>query len=490
MEKSRETKISHKQWRYIAKRERRRRLRREAAQRRDDDEKQLRAALERSAEYLKWRDEQEKLEKETEARERQEHEELERQWLEEEVRAQKEWQVLQQQKEKERQEQLQQQIKIQKEFEAKYEESRKKEEERRRKRKEQLKKREQLQKDIEDYVDNGAKTPEALREVSETQPGKELCPFFMKTGACRYGDKCSKNHRAVFLSKVILIPGFYSHFSLEKNSAEYDTDVSLEFETSETWQHFREFYEDVITELESYGKISVLRCCCNTETHLRGNLYVEYQTEREATRAWKRLNGRWYAGKQLRCEFVNLISWRNAICGMSKCPKGTACNFLHTFRNPRNEYGIKDIWRLKSTPQISNNSKRSEHRRGKSRWEESVRDNGEEDRNWRWSESPEIELEPRSKDPEKKHCHLTEWEQSQKSSHDEKYERSDRSSARSLNNSRRSKSPEEHRRSTDHKKSHNDKETVSDSRSSKKHKKKSKRKNNSENEYREAKRKH
>lgn len=180
----------------------------------------------------------------------------------------------------------------------------------------------------------------------------------------RYGDKCSKNHRIVFLSKVILIPGFYSHFSLEKNSAEYDTDVTLEYEASETWHHFREFYEDVITELESYGRINVLRCCCNTEAHLRGNLYVEYQTEREATRAYRKLNGRWYAGKQLRCEFANLTSWRSAICGMTKCPKGTACNFLHTFRNPRDKYGIRDILfrHVKGTPQMSNNSKRSEHR--------------------------------------------------------------------------------------------------------------------------------
>lgn len=175
---------------------------------------------------------------------------------------------------------------------------------------------------------------------------------------------CSKNHRRFFLSKVILIPGFYSHFSLEKNSAEYDTDVALEFESSETWHHFREFYEDVINELESFGRIKTLKCCCNTEIHLRGNLYVEYYTEREAARAWRNLKGRWYAGKQLNCEFVNLMSWRNAICGMTKCPKGSrACNFLHTFRNPHDKYDIKSPPRwARSISQESNISKRSERR--------------------------------------------------------------------------------------------------------------------------------
>lgn len=85
MEEHREARLSHKEWRRVAKRERRRRLRRTAAQERDADEERLRAALERSAEYSNWRQEQERLEEEKEAREREEYAELERRWLEEEV---------------------------------------------------------------------------------------------------------------------------------------------------------------------------------------------------------------------------------------------------------------------------------------------------------------------------------------------------------------------------------------------------------------------
>lgn len=204
-------------------------------------------------------------------------------------------------------------------------------------------------------------------ELNQIELKSQLNCFLMRF-FLRYGDKCSKNHRTVSLSKVILVPGFYSHFALEKNTAEYDTDVTLEFENSEMWQHYREFYKSVITELESYGRINVLKCCCNTETHLRGNLYVEYHTEREATRAWRKLNGRRYAGKQLKCEFANLTSWRSAICGMVNCPKGKACNFLHTFQNPREEYGVKitrsvrSVQNTESTPKFPNDSKRSERR--------------------------------------------------------------------------------------------------------------------------------
>lgn len=85
MEERRAKKPSHKEWRRIAKKERRRHLRRKAAQEREADEDRLRAALERSADYLNWCEEQKELEREREAREREERAEQERLWLKEEV---------------------------------------------------------------------------------------------------------------------------------------------------------------------------------------------------------------------------------------------------------------------------------------------------------------------------------------------------------------------------------------------------------------------
>lgn len=480
MEERHTTKPSHKEWRRIVKKERRRHIRQRVAQERDANEEKLRAALICNKDYLNWRAEQKKQEKEKEVREQEEQAEQNRLWLEEEVRVQKEWQVLQEQKVREEQQKFEQQMKIRKELEIRQEAIRKKKEEEKRKHEEQLRKQEQLQKEIDDYIDNGVKTPEALREIIENQPTKDICPFFTKTGVCRYGDVCSKNHRRVFLSKVILVPGIYSHFSLEKISAEYDTDVALEFESSETWHHFCEFYEDVISELESFGRIKTLKCCCNIEIHLRGNLYVEYYTEREAAKAWRNLKGRWYAGKQLNCEFVNLVSWRNAICGMSKCPKGSrACNFLHTFRNPNNKYDVKSPPRwARNISQGSNNSKRSE-RSNKSRWEESVRDDNEKDRNWRWSESPESEINIRSKDSERKRSYSTE-RRSQRSLRDKSHSQSERSSIRSSKN----RTSSEKRRSSRSKRAYDDEdydEAKLDEHSSKRHRKESKKRSNSEN---------
>ena len=353
---------SHKEWRRVAKRERRRRIRQKAAQLRDADEKKLTARLEKSTEYLNWLVEKEKQDKERESIEKREHEEKLKLWLEEEAQSQKEWLVHQERRAKAREEKLQQEEIIRQEFEAKQRILKEKQEEAKRIREEELKRCMDIEKEIDDYIDNGASTPVALRAVSETQSGREPCPFFEKTGACRYGDACSRNHRRVALSKIILIPGFYSHFSMEKNSAEYDTDISLEFEGSEMRQHFYDFYREVLPELESFGIIKTLRYCCNRQIHLRGNLYVEYQTEREAARAWRKLKGRYFAKKQLNCYFVNFASWRNAVCGMTKCPKGRACNYLHTLRNPNHEYDIKSPprWARNTESQRGNSSRRSE----------------------------------------------------------------------------------------------------------------------------------
>lgn len=268
---------------------------------------------------------------------------LNKQLLRFQEKSQKEFQDQQQRKEEARQTQREQEELVRKEYDERHEQILKKKREEQKRFEEELKKQKEFERQLDDYIDDGANTPENMRTFKETNPGKELCPFFDKTNACRYGDNCSRNHRKIGLSRVILIPHFYSHFSLEKNCAEYDTDVNLEYEQSETRRHFREFYKDIVPELENFGRIKTLRVCCNSQFHLRGNVYVEYYSERYAAHAVRNLRGRWYGGRQLNCEFANILSWRTAICGLKRnCPKGKrTCNFLHTYRNPDDEYAVK-----------------------------------------------------------------------------------------------------------------------------------------------------
>ncbi|XP_067124073.1 U2 small nuclear ribonucleoprotein auxiliary factor 35 kDa subunit-related protein 2-like [Centruroides vittatus] len=175
---------------------------------------------------------------------------------------------------------------------------------------------------------------------------KESCSFFLKTGCCRFGERCSRSHPKPEISHTLLIKGMYSHFSIEQsNCDDYDADCNLEYEDSETYHHFCEFYDDVLPEFKKAGKVIQFKVCCNHEPHLRGNVYVQYSKQEEAEKAFRLFNTRWYGGKQLSCEFTNVIKWKSAICGLfhrNRCPKGSSCNFLHVFRNPDNEFWAAD----------------------------------------------------------------------------------------------------------------------------------------------------
>lgn len=111
---------------------------------------------------------------------------------------------------------------------------------------------------------------------------------------------------------------------------------------------FEEFYEDVHTEFLKFGEIVNFKVCKNGSFHLRGNVYVQYKSLDSALLAYNSVNGRYFAGKQVSCQFVNLTRWKVAICGeymksgFKTCSHGTACNFIHCFRNPGGDYEWAD----------------------------------------------------------------------------------------------------------------------------------------------------
>lgn len=197
---------------------------------------------------------------------------------------------------------------------------------------EKRKQQEELINEINNFIKNGGDIPDSLKQNLETNPNKEICPFFRKTGACRFKDTCSRNHIRPGISKILLIPNFYSHYSLEKCDNEHGNDTNLEFESYEVYNHFKEFFDDVITEMERHGSIRQFKVCCNTEPHLRGNVYVEYSNCHSAIKSYKIFQGRWYGGKQLNVEFCNIESWKNAVCGKIKILLLNVFFYLHCFR--------------------------------------------------------------------------------------------------------------------------------------------------------------
>lgn len=75
---------------------------------------------------------------------------------------------------------------------------------------------------------------------------------------------------------------------------------------------------------------------------------MHYKSLDSALLAYSSMNGRYFAGKQITCEFVALTRWKAAICGeymrsrFKTCSHGVACNFIHCFRNPGGDYEWAD----------------------------------------------------------------------------------------------------------------------------------------------------
>ncbi|CAI2177408.1 8740_t:CDS:10 [Funneliformis geosporum] len=172
-----------------------------------------------------------------------------------------------------------------------------------------------------------------------TEKDQVNCPFYLKTGACRYGDSCGRYHPYPEKSCTILIKNMYEGMPVQL--ADENDDDDLEYDEVEAEKHYFDFFEDVHTEFHHYGIIVQFKVCNNFQQHLRGNVYVQYSSEVEAELAIENIRGRWYAGKQLICDYCPVTKWKPAICGYyqrNQCPKGIQCNFLHVYKNPGGLY--------------------------------------------------------------------------------------------------------------------------------------------------------
>ncbi|XP_078265466.1 U2 small nuclear ribonucleoprotein auxiliary factor 35 kDa subunit-related protein 2-like [Rhinoraja longicauda] len=326
-------KLSHKKFRALLKKEKRKRKRQAAAKQREE------LTCDNEIEEAEELEEDKELEVERQR--------LHLEWLEKEKRAQEEFLIKKEKEAAAQKRQEEEEKKIREEWE---QQQMKEKEEVEHKRQERREREEAVQKMLdqaESQLENGGTwhNPEAPEDYG-TEKDKSYCPFFLKTGSCRFGDRCSRKHVYPASSQTLLIRAMFITFGMEESRRDdYDTDSGLEHSEEDIYQQFMEFYEDVLPEFKSIGKVVQFKVSCNYEPHLRGNVYVQYQKEEECQQAFGLFNGRWYAGKQLQCEFSPVTRWKTAICGLyerRKCPRGKHCNFLHVFRNPNSEFWEAD----------------------------------------------------------------------------------------------------------------------------------------------------
>lgn len=437
---------------------RRKRIRQKLAQERDEILCKEQKRQENSPRYQAWISEQRALELFAQEEEDRLSAERNAAWMAEEARAQKEWKERQERLAVARAERAKQELRIKEEWEEEQRKVKAAKKEQERIAEEKQRKQEEVLKQIENFLNTGRDMPPEANVASVTNPDRPPCPFFMKTGACRFGDRCSRNHTRPAISRVLLVPNFYDHIGLRQmNPDELEAaDDWLEYEDSETYHHFLDFYEDVLPEWERFGRISQFKVCCNLEPHLRGNVYVEYESAHDAVQAFKLFHGRFYGGKQINVEFVNIDSWKAAICGQFHkrcCPKGRACNFLHVFRNPGNAFNAADRdqqeWRCKQH-RPTNTSPNIVHDRS---WSESPEHNSRRN-DWRWSESPSPPM-----DASTSKTHHTHSERTHRSERSRRSERDTRGGNRS--SSKRNDSSSERSRHREKRRRHNDRDEAS-----------------------------
>ncbi|XP_068621316.1 U2 small nuclear ribonucleoprotein auxiliary factor 35 kDa subunit-related protein 2 isoform X2 [Battus philenor] len=361
----------HREWRKIAKKERRRRIRKNKAIKLDPKTSLT------AEEYKSWLADQEAIEMLELERVAVSNKEENDKWVQAEKLALANWQKFLENEERLRLKKLQEEAKLEQEWELERKQRQAEAQRLKEIEEENKRKQKQFMKNLEQFLKGDSDDPpEELLVLRESRPKASLCPFFLKTACCRFGDQCSRNHQYPGISKVLLATNFFSHFGLENSDVnEYDTDVMLEYEDSDTYKDFKDFFNDVLPEFEKFGKVVQFKVCNNYEKHLRGNTYIEYRDLRCAVSAYQALHSRWYGGRQLSLQFCEIKSWARSICGLHpqrRCPKGQACNFLHVFKNPNNMFSDYNH-RQRRTPT----------------------------RSWRWSESPERESPPRKRSSSK-----------------------------------------------------------------------------------------
>lgn len=183
-----------------------------------------------------------------------------------------------------------------------------------------------------DRFDRGDREP----RIFATEEDRVNCPFYLKIGACRNGDRCNRAHVRPAISQTVLLPHMYptmpEGLSIS-NDEEWDDEMY-----DKAQEHVEAFYEEVFLELANYGEIEDIVVLDNVSDHMLGNVYCKYYHDQSAERAMRGLPGRFYGTKLLQPEFSPVTDFREARCRAfheTRCVRGGLCNFMHSKHIPR-----------------------------------------------------------------------------------------------------------------------------------------------------------
>ena len=160
-----------------------------------------------------------------------------------------------------------------------------------------------------------------------TEKDRSNCPFFYRIGACRHGDRCSRNHLRPHFSVTLMVPHMYQPTTAVPSvpTSESAANSVRYFDSMPDAAEFIDFWEDVLDEVERYGRVDDMLVLQNAGEHMHGNTYIKFHSEQEAEAAKQRISSRYYHGRQLQPEYSPVTDFSEAVCGMFKhgfCERG------------------------------------------------------------------------------------------------------------------------------------------------------------------------
>jgi splicing factor U2AF 35 kDa subunit len=170
-----------------------------------------------------------------------------------------------------------------------------------------------------------------LARIHGTEEDKVNCPFYFKIGACRHSDRCSRIHHKPAFSPTILLKHIYRN----PNAISLNPPVGATSNTTDpdkNLEDFLVFFEDMFLELSKYGRLEGLHVVDNLGDHMIGHVYAKFSDEEEAADAMEKIQGRYYDGILIQCEYSPVTDFREARCrdyDEDVCSRAGFCNFLH-----------------------------------------------------------------------------------------------------------------------------------------------------------------
>ncbi|SCV69821.1 BQ2448_1215 [Microbotryum intermedium] len=214
-----------------------------------------------------------------------------------------------------------------------------------------------------------------LASIYGSEQDKVNCSFYLKIGACRHGERCSRKHIKPQFSQTMVVYNMYQNPAIVQGSssnphlrppgaAPLDPNPKSDLSEEQLQEFFDKFYEDVYCEFVKYGNLLEMHVCDNVGDHLIGNVYARFDWEDEAQAAVEALNTRWYAGRPLVAELSPVTDFREACCrqnDLGNCDRGGFCNFMH-LRHPSKSL-LRELQREQRQERIENPDLKEEERR-------------------------------------------------------------------------------------------------------------------------------